>query len=254
MDKDQLKTTRRFANLKAGRTDWYRIENLATGGTAKIYIYDEIGYFGVTAADFIRELNTLSVDSLEVHLNTPGGDVMDGIAILNALRNHPAQVTVICDSAAYSIGSVIMQAGDKRIMSKNSSMMIHDASGLCIGNAIDMTKMTEILDKASDNIATVYAEKAGGTMAEWRGRMAIETWYSDTEAVAAGLADEVQGDAASSTNSFDLSIYNFKSREEAPAPLISPVVENSKTPPAETSPVFSFDPELYLKSIKEAVK
>src|SRR5690606_8034659 len=103
---------------------------------------------------------------------------------------HQAHVTVIVDSLAASIASVIAMAGDRVVMAKNATMMIHDGHGLSIGNAADMREMADLLDKVSDNIASVYAERAGGDVAEWRERMRAETWYSADEAVSAGLADE----------------------------------------------------------------
>src|SRR3546814_2815241 len=87
-------------------------------------------------------------------------------------------------------------AGDTVKMAPQSVMMIHDASGLVIGNSRDMQEMADLLEKTSDNIAAVYAQRAGGTPEEWRTAMRAETWYSDQEAVDAGLADEVVGSEA----------------------------------------------------------
>ena len=188
------------------RRDWYRIDNKADE-QADIYIYDEIGYWGLTAADFVRDLQAVKAGKINLHLNTPGGDVFDGIAIHNALRQHSASVAVQVDSLAASIGSVIAMAGDTITMAKHSTMMIHDPFGFAMGNAEDMRKMSEILDQLGDTIAGVYAERAGGSVREWRDVMLAETWYSDREAVEAGLADEVDGDSTAE-NSFDLSIFH----------------------------------------------
>lgn len=160
---------------------------------------------------------------LTVHINSPGGDVFDGIAILNALRAHKGSITTIVDGLAASAASFIAQAGQTRVMARNSEMMIHDASGLCIGNASDMRTMLDLLDRASDNIASVYAERSGvGDVASWRDAMGKETWYSAEEAVTAGLADSVdgQGESASPENSWDLSIYAHAKRSDAPDPEI----------------------------------
>lgn len=232
MNRKYVKTARPTAKLRKGRTDWYRIENLASsnGNTAAIYIYDEIGFWGVTAQDFIRDLIALDVETIDLHLNSPGGDVFDGIAIMNALRDHKATVNVQVDSLAASIASVIAMAGDTVTMARNSQMMIHEASGMSIGNAMDMRTMADLLDKTSDNIAAIYAERAGGDAADWRTVMKAETWYSAEEAVAAGLADQVKAsskasDGESPEDSWDLSIYSYSGRNEAPAP--TPVVKHS---------------------------
>ena len=94
-----FKTARPLARLQAGRTDWYRIENSAENG-AEIYIYDEIGYVGVSAKDFVKDLNAIKTSEITLHLDTPGGDVYDGITIYNAIRDHKSHVTVVVDSMA----------------------------------------------------------------------------------------------------------------------------------------------------------
>lgn len=178
----------------------------ATGGAAEVWIYDEIGLWGVSARDFTTELVALDADAITVHLNSPGGDVFDGVAIYRALKDHPANVTTRVDSIAASIASVIAMAGDRVLMTRRSMMMIHEPFALSMGTAGDMRKAATALDKMGDTIAGIYSDRAGGTAAEWRARMADETWFSDDEAVDAGLADEVLREAAAK-NSFDLSIF-----------------------------------------------
>lgn len=213
-----LKMARPVAQLREGRADWYKITNKAD--VTEISIYDEIGYVGVTAGDFIRDLGGVKSSKISLRLNSPGGEVFDGIAIMNALKNHDAEVTVYVDGLAASIASVIAMAGDHIVMAPNATMMIHDALSLQIGNAADMRKVADLLDKASDNIASVYATRAGGDASKWRNAMQEETWYSAEEAVEAGLADEVAGSASKAKNNWDFSIYNYAGREAAPAPVI----------------------------------
>lgn len=218
-----IKTARPVAKLRAGRNDWYRMSAKADGVTAEVHIYDEIGYWGVTAQDFIRDLQLLDVGQIDVHLNTPGGDVFEGIAIYNALRQHPANIAVYVDSLAASIGSVIAMAGDKVIMAKYSTMMIHEASGVAIGaNAQEMRTMADLLDKTSQNLAQVYADRSGTDVEDWRDRMKAETWFSAEEAVEFGLADEVSTNNVKVNNSWDLSIFAYPGREAAPAPTGAP--------------------------------
>lgn len=202
---------------------WYRIQNAADGSTAEINIYDEIGYFGTTAAQFVDELGALDVAQINVHVNTPGGDAYDGIAIYNALVNHPAGVTTYVEALAASIGSIILQAGDVRVARSASQVMIHDAWGMCVGNAADMTECADMLDKASNMLAQVYADRTGGSAATWRAAMKAETWYSSDEAQGAGLVDAVQGKVTSTegdgpSGRFDLSVFNYAGRELAPPP------------------------------------
>jgi len=237
----KFRTARPRAQLRQGRTDWYKITNSAAGAPAQVHVYDEIGYWGVTASDFIAELSSLDAQAIDLHINSPGGEIFDGIAIMNALRAHPATVTTYVDSLAASIASVIALAGDRVVMAKHSQMMIHDGSGLCVGDAADMRNMAVLLDRQSDNIAAVYAEKAGGTVKQWRARMTAETWFTAAEAVEAGLADEVSSTRTSPNdnspqNSWDLSVFNYAGRENAPAPTL-PTLVDTATPVHHTATV-----------------
>ena len=186
---------------KAG--DWYRIECKAAARSAVVSIYDEIGWEGTTAKDFAAELRALDADNITLRLNSPGGDAWDGIAIYNALKDHPASVHVVVDGLAASAASFIAQSGDRITMNRGAQMMIHDAAGLAIGNARDMRDMAEVLDRVSDSIAGIYADRSGRPIAEFRTAMSRDTWYTAQEAVDAGLADEVAAapDAAPTTNS-----------------------------------------------------
>jgi ATP-dependent protease ClpP protease subunit len=223
-----------------------RAQAATADAPAELLIYDEIGFWGICAIDVVAALGGLGDGDLHVRVNSPGGDVFDGIAIHNALLAHPGTVTVTVDGLAASAASLISMAGDRVIMSRASQMMVHDASGLAIGNAADMTSMAELLDKISDMIAGVYADRAGGEVAAWRDIMRAETWYAPAEAVAAGLADAMpdkpgQGDdegAKPDTDedvdedtgqdkpkrkpamtSWDLTGFRYPGRPAAPAPV-----------------------------------
>ena len=188
------------------RDEWFQIGQVRAevvgdqgddgeGGTRKsadVYVFDVIGgWFGVTAEDFVRDVAALDVDQLNVHLNSPGGDASEGVAIANVLRQHKANVTIWVDGIAASAASVIAMAGDEVVMGIGSQMMIHDAWSYTSGDAEDMRKAAEKLDSISDGYASAYAEKAGGTAQEWRAVMKAEAWYTPEEAVAAKLADRV---------------------------------------------------------------
>lgn len=226
----------------SNRTDWFRITDQADGQPARLDLYDEIGFWGVNASDFSAQLNAVSADRIEVHVNSPGGDVFDGIAILNLLRAHPAPVDVVIDGIAASAASFIAMAGETVTMMPNSQLMIHDASGLCIGNQQDMADMAKLLNLMSDNIASVYATRTGTDASQWRDAMRAETWYSADEAVQAGLADQVgaikngkkkpppqeseseeeagQSEPEKPSNAWNLSFYAYSGRSEAPAPVM----------------------------------
>jgi ATP-dependent Clp endopeptidase proteolytic subunit ClpP len=244
MSLDPQNFTRRL-RAHQGRSE-ERIRNQAPpavvseDGTATLRLYDPIDswgeYWGVSAKEFAQTLDELpdTVTRIELHVNSPGGDVFDGIAIMNALRAHAATVTVIVDGIAASAASFIAASADTLIMAPNSELMIHDAWGLVVGNAADMKQMAELLDHLSNNIASVYARKAGGSTEDWRAAMQRESWFSAEEALAAGLADQVDG--ADATNSFDLSIFTYAGRTSAPAPVVDSTPESHEPapPPGET--------------------
>lgn len=200
--------------------DWFRIVEDKKASEADVYVYDEIGFWGTTASDFAATLRDLDVKHINMHLNSPGGEVFDGVAIYNTIVNHKATVTVFVDGLAASAASFIAQAGDEIIMGKGSTMMIHDASGLAWGNASEMRDTADILDGLSQTIATLYTARAGGTDDEWRALMKAETWYNAAEAVEAGLADKVGGDLVEepAEDRWNLSVFNYAGRGEAPSP------------------------------------
>lgn len=168
------------------------IKNQTSEDTTEVFIYEEIDWFwGLSADAFVQELNDITTDNIDLRLNSPGGDVFDSIAIYNALVKHPANVTVYVDSLAASGASVIAMAGDKVVMMVGSQMMIHDAMGIEMGNAAQLREYADFLSDQSDNIAGIYANRAGGEISEWRDKMLAETWAFAQEAVEIGLADEV---------------------------------------------------------------
>jgi ATP-dependent protease ClpP protease subunit len=117
--------------------------------------------------------------------------VYDAVAMYEALRDHPATVTVHIDGMAASAASFLAQAGDSIEIAKGGRMMIHDAQGIGMGSPADMREYADLLDAVSNDIAGIYAGRAGGKPAAWRSAMSATTWYSAQEAVDAGLADRV---------------------------------------------------------------
>lgn len=171
----------------ATREPWYRISN-QDNGEPVVEIFGEIGW-DVWADEFVAELRAINAPQMTVRISSPGGSIFEGMAIYNAILDHPAAVNVVVDGVAASAASFIAQAGDHVLMNRGAQMMIHEASGVVFGNASDMESMAVLLNKLSDEIAGVYAARAGGTVAEWRDLMRAETWMTGPEAVDLGLAD-----------------------------------------------------------------
>lgn len=225
--------------VRAGH-QWCKIENLSADETS-VHIFDEIGFWGVTASDFVDQLNAIATPKITVHINSPGGEVFDGVAIHTALATSKAHVTTFVTGVAASAASFIAMAGDTIKMARNATMMIHDASGLVWGNAADMRQQADLLDKLSDNIADMYAMQAGGTVEDWRAAMRKETWYTGKEALAAGLIDEItdpdeeQEEQGSPLNRLSLAAFNFAGRAAAPEPFV-PTMQDQITIPELADP------------------
>ncbi|SEE26241.1 ATP-dependent Clp endopeptidase, proteolytic subunit ClpP [Arthrobacter alpinus] len=207
---------------------WYRMEADSASSSAEVFIYGAIGgWFGVDATQFVRDIATLDVKEIQLRVNSPGGSVYDGVAIMNALKRHKAKVVASVDGIAASAASFIIMAADEIQMGPGSEVMIHDAWAYTAGNAGELTDEAAHLDRISNSIASLYASRAGGTAEEWRDAMKAESWYSAKEAVAAGLADSVTGDTANkATDSVDafteVSRFLHTGRGNAPTPWMPP--------------------------------
>jgi ATP-dependent protease ClpP protease subunit len=172
----------------------WRITNEDTD-RAEVFIYGAISdwYGDVNAADFVKALAEISAPAIDLRVNSPGGLVFDAVAIYTALQQHTARVDVRIDGIAASAASFIAQAGDTITIAKPARMMIHDAQGFTIGGPAEHREMLNLLDDLSDMIAEIYADRAGGTVADWRTPMRATTWYSAAAAVESGLADTIAG-------------------------------------------------------------
>lgn len=227
------------AELLTAKLPWFEIRNADGGqpepgeepGTASVYVYDEIGgSYGVDAKAFAEQLDEITAPNISLRINSPGGSVFDGITIHSSLLHHPATVTTYVDGLAASAASVIAMAGDRIVMMPGAQMMIHDASATLEGQASDMAAGQTYLDRQSQNIASMYAGRAGGDPQEWRDLMLAETWVFGQEAVDLKLADEVYQRPTLETadpelaqrmkRSFDLTgRYRYTGRRAAPDPM-----------------------------------
>lgn len=169
---------------------WYTIRARASG--TEVLIYDEIGAYGITAKGFLAELGALPDDAaIDLRLNSPGGSVFDAVAIYNALKRHPGEITVWIDGIAASAASYIAMAGDTIIMPENAFLMIHDPSGLVMGTAEDMRATAEALDKVKGSLIQGYATKSGKPDDEIASLMAAETWLDAKDALDLGFIDRI---------------------------------------------------------------
>lgn len=165
-------------------------ENVAT-----VWLYDEIGPWGVTAKMFADELKAAgAIQRINVQINSPGGDVFDGLAIYNALVKHAATVEVEIDGYAASIASIIAMAGDTIRIADNAMMMIHNPWTIAMGEASDFRKTADTLDQVRDQLIKTYAKRTGQSAEALGQMMDAETWLESGPAVEQGFADEVLGE------------------------------------------------------------
>lgn len=215
---------------------------------AEIYVYGNIGdrwnEDGVVASDLVREIAALDVERIDLRINSYGGSVTDGMAILNALKRHKAAVHVHVDGVAISCASYIAMAGDTVTMAPNAQMMVHAPWGYAVGNAAELRDQADILDRYARAMAGAYADKSGMGQDE---ALALLTdgkdhWYSAEEAVAAGLADEVGEEvavAAALASSFDLARFKAQHTPAAAvrtAPAATPLPAGASQEEAAVNP------------------
>lgn len=184
---------------------WFEIRAAAEG--AEVVIYDAIGGFGLSAKAFTDELKRFAtVPILQVRINSPGGDVFEGLAIHNALARHPARKVVTIDGLAASIASVVAMAGDEIVMPANAMLMLHDPSAAVVGRAQELRQMADGLDRIRAAMAAIYAGRSQREPHDVERLMDAETWLSASEALALGLADRIDPPVRMAAR-FDLSVF-----------------------------------------------
>lgn len=205
---------------------WYSIQAKADQA-AEISIYDEIGFWGVTAKQFIGDLKAIDATTIKLAINSPGGAVFDALAIYNALRQHPANVEVTIMGVAASAASIIAMAGDTVVMPENAFMMIHNPLNMAYGNADDLREMADVLDKIGASLVGIYARRTGLPEDEIKALLDAETWLNAEEAVLKGFADELQPELKVAA-SFDMERLPDNVRAS-----IAPSVESEPDPDPE---------------------
>lgn len=244
---------------KGNATKWYEIRAEARSedapAAAEVFIYGNIGdrwdENGVIAAELVRDIAALDVETITLRINSYGGSVVDGIAIYNALKRHKAVINAHIDGVAISCAGFLAMAGDSLAMAANAQLMIHAPWTYAAGNAVELRAQADVLDRYARAMASAYADKSGKTI---EACLALLTdgkdhWYSADEAAAEGFADAVSDPmqaAASIARSFDLSRFvnkpvaqsaataqeaNMPSNIQAPAaaPAAAPVVPFART-------------------------
>ena len=185
--------------------NWYSFTN-KHNDVVDISIHDEIGMWGVNASDFINNLKEhQDAKAINLSIHSPGGNVLDGLAMYNALKAHPAKIHGKVEGLAASAASFILMAADTISMPEDSFLMIHNAHGGAMGEADDLREVADIMDKLQDSIVNIYEKRTGKAENEIREMMSAETWMNATDAFENGFIDTISDrlDVAAKINTFN---------------------------------------------------
>lgn len=191
----------------------------------------------MTAKAFRAALDGVSAASrIVLNINSPGGDVFDGIAIFNDLLAHKADVMVRVTGLAASAASVIAMAGDDIHIAENAFFMIHNAWSVAIGDSREMTARAKLLNQIDGQLASTYAARTGGDAADIKQQMDDETWLTASDAVDQGFADDVipLNEGADAAAFFDLSVFRNAPKALKPRRVAK---AKAKAEPLATTPL-----------------
>lgn len=174
--------------------EWFNVK--ADAELPEVFIFDQIGLDwwgdGVSPQDFINEVKEIKEDSFDLHINSPGGFVDDGLAIYNYLNRLDKHITVYIDGIAASIASIIAMAGDKIIMPENAQLMIHNAWTIMAGNKETFRDIADDLEMVDKNLANILHARSGLDIDKITNMMSEETYINGIDALEMGFADEVE--------------------------------------------------------------
>lgn len=204
----------------------------------EVLIYGEIGW-EVTASGVIEQLKNAAGEDVKVRISSGGGDVYEGIAIVNALRGYEGAITVVIESLAASAASFIAAGCGAHVVARpNAEVMVHRAWTMQMGNSNDLAKTIGDLERQDAKLAAIYSDKTGGSAEEWLERMDAETWFTAQEALDAGLVDAIEdaktvAPVAKTEKSRVLASCRYASRSAAPPPPIASNQEVKNTEPSD---------------------
>lgn len=247
--------TLQMPNRPQNKKSWFAFRDSVAGET-RIDIMDEIGGWGVNAASFRDSFSRIGKDeTVRLHINSPGGDITDGLEIYNTLKAHPGTVKVELGAMTASIATVVAMAGDEISMASNGRMVVHNPWVFAMGESGELRKMADIMDGMKGDILAAYRAQTGLDYAELSDMMDEETWMTAGEAKESGFIDSIDGDEDTSAKNFDLSRFKnaikFSSKQGDTEPEGSGKAGNGKQPirlsdlenAARTKPKLSLQPQ-----------
>ena len=216
-----------FYNKPLEKPDWYKVENV-TDDEAEIIVYDYIGWPYNDAADFVRAIRGITSQKITIRINSPGGDVFDGIAIANAIASHPSKPITRIESLAASAASYIAVSGHEKQAYKNTMIMIHEPMTGLWGNQHDLRDVADILKQINEQMIDIYADNTNVGKRELKSMLKDETWMTASVAKEKGFVDTILNAGSSAEAKFDLSMFanipdEFKPKAE---PLKEPNIRD----------------------------
>ncbi len=202
----------------------YKIVSVAASNEATLYLYDIIGYDfwsggGITAKQFAKDLVALGNKTLHLRVNSPGGDVFEGRAMVAALQSYPGKVIAHIDGLAASAASFLVMHADEIEMTDGSFMMIHNGWTCVCGDRHDMASTIGLLEKIDASIADDYHKKSGLSVKKLSEWMDAETWFTAAEAVKHGLANRIAADQKDTKAKAQA--WNMAAYDKPPAALLN---------------------------------
>lgn len=206
--------------LKANAQDRPTLRSEAKNSDAHIYLYDIIdAWFGVSAQMMVDALNAAAGKTVHLHVNSPGGDVFESVAMASAIAAHDGDVIVHIDGIAASAATRVALAGNEVKIADSGLLMIHNSWTLAWGNAEEIRRTADLLDKVDTGIVADYARKTGASDQQIRDWMAAETWFNAQEALDNKFVDAIDATTQGAANkAWDLSAYQNAPKRQEPAP------------------------------------
>lgn len=216
------------------------IRSEAAGERVKVYVYDVIdSYWGASAKDLVAALATAADRPVDLHINSPGGDVFEARAMSAAVRAHAAGVTVYIDGLAASAASYLMLAGQQVHIADGAMVMVHNAWTIAWGNKQELRDTADLLEKIDGTIAADYLRKTGASVDQVASWMDAETWFTAQEALDAKLVDSIVGaEAAAAADATEAAArWNLSAYANAPKLARRPPAANDEAIAAQADRV-----------------